>query len=462
MKKTPRAHAMDRTLDGRRLRALIRANSATSLGRYFRGLARASIAAGAIAAASGCADSHWPGGGDEFEAPLCTPEGRFQPAHGLAPARTYDYLAAYSGGGMIPMASMLDEDGVRCETATDPVTCEAAVLESTMVFSNHLVLTEGDEVARFAAPAEVAGFLGPIDTAQEALVVVWNAGYSVTCGDLDRAAVREVVDGYEVVATKMTMDCDPVEVTRFLLHVARDAAITELDAEVLSSEDGVCVGRRPAGLEPLESGQDETGATGATSETARFFAEVARLEASAVHAFRSLARELEAHGAPEDLVRDALESAEDEVRHARAMGALAERFGATPADAVVSPTPVRSLFEIALDNATEGQVRETYGALVGTHQAMAARDAEVATAMRLVAEDETRHAALSWRIAEWIEPRLSETERTALRIARARAVLALRDEAHLAHADELEHAAGLPDTRRALALLDHLASTIWA
>jgi len=68
---------------------------------------------------------------------------------------------------------------------------------------------------------------------------------------------------------------------------------------------------------------------------------------------------------------------------------------------------VRSLYEIAV----EGCVRETFGALEATFQAKNANDPQIRRVMRRIAEDETRHAALAWRVAAWIEPRLSDRQR---------------------------------------------------
>lgn len=74
-------------------------------------------------------------------------------------------------------------------------------------------------------------------------------------------------------------------------------------------------------------------------------------------------------------------------------------------------------------------MRETYGAIVGLHQAACAEDAELRAAMRTIAENELRHAELSWRIAAFVEPMLSPTERHLVAQARASALEALRAEA---------------------------------
>jgi hypothetical protein len=194
----------------------------------------------------------------------------------------------------------------------------------------------------------------------------------------------------------------------------------------------------------------------------RFFAGIAHLEAASVPAFEILEAELRALGAPSELVARARRSRDDEVRHAATMTALARRFGATPADVRVEPRPLRTLYEVALDNAVEGCVRESYGALVATHQAMAASDDEVRAAMIEIAEDETNHAALSWQIAAWAAPRLSPIERAAVERARGEAITALRIESRVGPAEEVATVAGMPRAAAAAAMVDTLATELWA
>src|SRR5690606_15796747 len=102
----------------------------------------------------------------------------------------------------------------------------------------------------------------------------------------------------------------------------------------------------------------------------RYFAENARLEAASVVAFLELADDLEAHGAPSDLVLWARRAAQEETRHARLCAGLARRYGADVGRVHVTQGARRTLLEIACENAAEGLTREAYGALVAHHQAM--------------------------------------------------------------------------------------------
>jgi hypothetical protein len=119
--------------------------------------------------------------------------------------------------------------------------------------------------------------------------------------------------------------------------------------------------------------------------------------------------------------------------------------------------PLRSLESFARDNATEGCVRETFGALIGHYQAATARDPEIAVLMRGIAEDETRHAALSHRIARWVEPKLTAAGRHRIAAARIAAVATLfRGLEQSQPAATLCERAGVPDAVTATLLLRNL------
>jgi hypothetical protein len=156
----------------------------------------------------------------------------------------------------------------------------------------------------------------------------------------------------------------------------------------------VVCGRRTDGVAmPDARGANAVGA---------FFAGAAQLEAASVPAFARLARELRAHGAPPSLIARAERARRDEIRHARAMAKLARRFGGAPRAIAKAALPVRSLAEIAVENAAEGCVRESLGALVAEWQARFAADARVRAAMKRIATDEREHAELAWDVARFL------------------------------------------------------------
>jgi hypothetical protein len=180
-----------------------------------------------------------------------------------------------------------------------------------------------------------------------------------------------------------------------------------------------CSGRRPAGMraEPARG----------SSPLAVYFASMAQLEAASVPAFRRMARELEQFRAPRRLVRAAERAARDEIRHARAAAALARRFGAAPGHFEVDECGPRSLEAFALENAVEGCVGETYGAVVATWQARAARDPDARAHMTRIAREETSHAALAWRTHAWARTRLDRRARARVDAARSEALRQLAE-----------------------------------
>ena len=204
------------------------------------------------------------------------------------------------------------------------------------------------------------------------------------------------------------------------------------------STGGYGLGRRPEGLV-------EDDATEYDGSLGAFFARCAELEAASVPAFARLASELAAWSAPPPLVRAAERSALEELRHAEQMSALASRFGRSPNAVTVRPPNARSLRDLAEENAVEGCVHESFGALLALWQSRTSTDPVVRDALTSIARDETRHAALSKRVDHWAQAQLSPEERRHIDAARARAVDALCERGFDPVRDELRSVAGLPD-----------------
>jgi hypothetical protein len=244
------------------------------------------------------------------------------------------------------------------------------------------------------------------------------------------------------------------------------AALSCSVTDVAGSPDGqlTCVfgpcgtGRRPEGLVAAR------GATsvGAGETAARFLGEVAHLEAASVVAFEQLAAELTAHGAPRRLVRRARRAAREEVRHARVMGRLAARAGARVPEVEVAAAPPRAIEAIAVENAVEGCVRETFGAVLAMRQAEEARSGDLRRAMKRIAREEAGHAELSWELARWLEGRLDAEARRRVREARDRAVNALARDAARPTEVGLAAEMGLPGAAQARAAIEALRSSLWA
>jgi len=137
-----------------------------------------------------------------------------------------------------------------------------------------------------------------------------------------------------------------------------------------------------------------------------YLARAAHDEAASVHAFAALAQELAALGAPAQLLARILSAARDELRHARAVSRLVADRGGRCRPPQRRPLAPRDARELALENAVEGCVRETWAALLAAHQAEHAADPELRAVMRGIAADEARHAELAWAIDAWLHTQL--------------------------------------------------------
>ncbi|MGO9711599.1 MAG: ferritin-like domain-containing protein [Polyangiaceae bacterium] len=210
-------------------------------------------------------------------------------------------------------------------------------------------------------------------------------------------------------------------------------------------------GRRPAGLRaprgPRRRARAETALGG-------YFARMAFEEEASIVAFERMCAELGQLGAPAKLAGAAKRAARDETRHARVMAKLAVVHGGETVKPRVRAMHGRRAAAIAAENAAEGCVRETYGALVARWQSLHAGDVEVRRAFARIAVDEAKHAALSWALARWIEPRLDAAGKRRVARSRARALRALRTSVAIEPLLDLVRSAGLPPSAKARALLD--------
>jgi hypothetical protein len=205
---------------------------------------------------------------------------------------------------------------------------------------------------------------------------------------------------------------------------------------VVTQCEGQCgTGRRPEGM---RQARVRGGALGA------HFARMAHLEAASVPAFRRLRAELRAHGAPQRLLDRCTRAARDEVRHARVAARLAKRFGARPPKVVLPPLGIRPLDEVALENAREGCVRESFGALYAGYQARMAGDPEVRAVLRQIAADETRHAELAWAVDAWVRTRLDAAALARMESGKREALDQLASEVVAPFDAELARLIGLP------------------
>ena len=363
------------------------------------------------------------------------------------------HLRSTENYGESGVTSDVWSSGTACATATDSQAC-LAELDLTWPESSGwgycgqgctdsgLVTTSGDDVALYDSAAEVNALFGSIDTPADALFLAVTQEYQPDC----YSVVFTPESKWRMTATILISDCEWTEEVRDI-EISMTGETTVLEVlEVIS--DGSCAGRLPDGIAAI--------GTVCGDAVARHLAHLAWLEGAAVVAFERLAVDLQRLGAPAQLVERALAAAQDEVDHASCMGALAATYGVAVPSVDVAPHQERSLFEVALENAVEGCVRETYGVVDALYRSKQAPSAEIRALFERIAADETRHSALSFDIAAWANPLLSPTDALTIATAAHAAHHALKSELQGERPDVVQHQLGAPSAAAAVAMADTL------
>jgi hypothetical protein len=396
------------------------------------------------------------GGSIDVSTPLCDEQGVLKFVEGLHLPEAVDYLGVYLNQS-VGSGALYQSTGTSCSGASDPAACQAALVAGSpsvgfpytypSVASSlppysymYLAYTRGDSVGFVATREQLNALLGEIDSANEAGLVFLSMGVSPACN-----AISESPDAYYYSPPYAPVGCS-------FEPPGRSYSVNRA-GEVASTPVGMampCVGRRPVGL--LRA--PRTNAT----PLGDYYASVAHLECAAVLAFDVMEQELERFGAPEQLRLRARRARADEVRHYQRMAALARNEGATVTPARAAASSDRSLLEAALENATEGCVREAWGALSAHYQAATAVAPEARQLWRDIAVDETEHAELSLALHDWFMLQLSPPERELVEAATRRARDDLRSELTSASAPHptVTYYAGTPAPEHAVALFGEL------
>jgi hypothetical protein len=139
---------------------------------------------------------------------------------------------------------------------------------------------------------------------------------------------------------------------------------------------------------------------------ASHWAAVARAEHASIASFARFGARLLALAAPPTLIRAALAAADDEARHADFALARASEHGESvlafgSLDTRGTADPHESFTDTVLACVREGCIGETLAALELTTLADACTDPRLSASLRMIADDEARHAALAWRFVQW-------------------------------------------------------------
>ncbi len=145
---------------------------------------------------------------------------------------------------------VLSAVGDKCATAASPADCldrldTITVLTTGFHFTGHpddhvkyLVVNRGDEVSLVDTSDSVAAFIGAVDSRDEAMLRVAAAGYYWSTTNLATGGIREVADGFEIIATQSEL-C-PASSTAYLLRVTTAGDLEVLLSWTLTSPGNLC------------------------------------------------------------------------------------------------------------------------------------------------------------------------------------------------------------------------------
>ncbi len=456
-----------------------------SFHRVFRSIASATLACSAAAACGGTDDGATGTGGAGTDTSGFTEVDCMDDAllRAVTPSSAVDSLELRSARDQHVIA----RTGTPCATAKDAAKCKSAYdttksdagwsvtlscVSACSVDSQYVLATRGDSVIVITDRNELARFLASIETPADAALL------ARVDGRRDCPYFRRAGDAFELLYFEGG-GCQ--NRTRTLVRIDATGVSSVVGSSVIEKGNGECpVARCPPAIrrEIARAFADRDDRT-VEDVLATYFERAMRLEAASVAEFERIAHELESLGAPTSLARAARRAARDEVRHARAMETLARKFGAhapgadrevrrrtssypPPRIATTFAARARSLEDFAVENMVEGCVRESFGALVATYQGMNAQTSEIALAMRSVAHDEARHAALSHAIARWAGARLDRAAKKRVEDARVAAIEELRAEMLEQPAPALVAKAGVPTSDQAARLLESFVERVRA
>jgi len=217
-------------------------------------------------------------------------------------------------------------------------------------------------------------------------------------------------------------------------------------------------GRMPNGLH-LKN--DSMTTQSSVNVLGQYLVDMTAMETAAITAFHYLSLELEAYDAPQALIARAREAVIEEARHAEMAAQLAAAYDLDMKEVTVDAFTLRPLYQIALENAVEGCINETFAAACGLWQSELAQHDVFRMAIGDITEDELGHAALSWDIHQWVMPQLSQVEQERIRVAQAEAVDNLVNDFKQESNPVLQQAFGLPTKDDAARLFAELKDSVW-
>jgi hypothetical protein len=191
-----------------------------------------------------------------------------------------------------------------------------------------------------------------------------------------------------------------------------------------------------------------------------WFVRATQAEIGSVGAFLIMREELRKMGAPKNLISQCLTAAQDEIKHARMMHTVCVSLGQKATAPTIDCVPKRSYFSLAMENAIEGCIHESYAAIQALYQSQHAKTPELRELFTAIATDEIQHAQLSLQIHHWLMSKLTREQQNTILKAQQKSVGQLI-EYHTTHEPAAQTSIlGLPDSKSAVKMTQTLFASL--
>ena len=140
-------------------------------------------------------------------------------------------------GGIVPRAALEPAVLAALDSLQPQVGFSIACLPG---FCFKFIAAVNGTVRAFATHAALLEFLGPIDSQEEAALLIDAHNY-YWAPNGEQTGVRTVSGGWELVALQLVKDCSPVQTDRVHLLVRPDGSLHVLGREVYEKLENACV-----------------------------------------------------------------------------------------------------------------------------------------------------------------------------------------------------------------------------
>ncbi|MBL4634466.1 MAG: hypothetical protein JKY56_11370 [Kofleriaceae bacterium] len=167
----------------------------------------------------------------------------------ISPASDPSYFELWHGA-QVPPEEAIGSSGELCSQASNKPICEQefSLMRTSDAFegvcdadgcTSFILSNQGSDNRFFIGTSGFVELFGPVDSFEEAAMIVATKGYEWDSIELSEGGYRQVEDGYQLLVQKLDLSsCSPSLMRRYLLHVGTDATVTVLEDEFLREISG--------------------------------------------------------------------------------------------------------------------------------------------------------------------------------------------------------------------------------